>query len=266
MSGSGAVPPERTLGGRGRWAEVAAYAALAVGAGLLAALVRTLDAELPAMRALFWYAVVGAVASALLSLALAVTRRLPTLEEGTIGGRSGSVVRAWGPHWWFSRAMDLALVVLGVVLVVLGSRAATDALVWMLSPALVAAWSAGLVVLALTGRRNREALWVTEERLVHESRRGRRSVAVVDVERVWAGSRSETLLVRSERPVDVETRCPGLWGGRRPRRPDRVLAVDCSLMGHAAADLAGWLQDVVGVSATGASVAERRRRRRPRRG
>lgn len=262
MSASVSPPPGRTFGGRGKWAEVLAYAGLAVGAGLLAALVRALDAELPAMRALFWYAVAGAVASAALSLALAVTRRLPTLEDGTIGGRPASVVRSWGPHWWFSRVMDVALVSLGVVLVVLGSQAATDPLVWAIPPAVVAAWFAGLVVLALTGRRNREALWVTDERVVHESRRGRRSVALADVERVWAGSGSERLMVRSERPVDVETRCPRLWGGRRPLQPDHVLAVDCSLMGHSADALATWLQGRAGVGATGASVAERRRRRR----
>lgn len=234
-------PRERPFRGGTKWGEVAGNAALvAVGGALAAAAFVAVPPEVVAIRVLAWYTAGAVLATALLAIALALTRRLPVLHESELDGTPALVVRAWRGEWWHTTALDAGLVVVAGALLVLGLRAGGGWAGLGLLVAAAGAWFLVRVVLTLGGRRRPEALWLTGDDVVHDAAWGRERVRRDQVARVRAATTVDRLVLEVEGPVSRQT-CPRPW--RRAVPGPGTIELDCAWTGHAAHDLAAWLAD-----------------------
>lgn len=228
--------------GRAKWGAVAFDLALAgVGALLAWGVFAQVPDEVVVMWTLALYTVYAAAVTVVLALARAATRQLPTLRRATLDGEEAWLLRAWPGEWWHALALDLGLSALAAVVAALGLRAGGDWVVPSLVVAATGVWFLGRAGLALAGARRHEALWLTADAVIHDSGRGRARCPCTRVAGA-AGSRGGSrLLLLLDGPPELRA-CPRPWR-RRVRRttPDSIL-VDCSGMGHDAADLAQWIR------------------------
>ena len=249
-------PPPSAFGGRAKWSEVSGNLAIAaLGAALVAVVLVAVDDDVTAMRLLAWYTAAAVALTLGLAVAIAATRRMPTITEGRLDGAPAVVVRTWSGEWWYAVALDVGLVALGAALAVLGFAAGGAWAVLAVAPALVAAYCLGRVVLALTGRRRNPALWVTGEEVVHDGPSGRLRARHDQVRRVRRVTNAEQVLVQLDGEVRTE-RCPAPW---RPRRGlgttgaghGSEIVLDTTWVGHDTDDLTAWLQDRLGLDREG---------------
>ena len=236
------TPPVSSYRGRDKWGEVALDVSLAVLGGLLAWGALTGLGDVSFVRALGVYTAGAAAATLVLAAVRAGTRRLPVLEHEESGDW---VLRAWGGDWLHATLLDLGLGVLGVGLAALGLRAGGDLVAPAVAVGVVGAWFLVRVGLTVAGRRSRETLRMTPDRVVHDSLWGRVWCPREAVAGVTA--RGSRLVLRLDRPVEQRP-CPRPWRrGQRGAADDEVV-VDCSRTGHAAAGLARWCQDRLGAT------------------
>lgn len=202
-----------------------------------------------AVQIIVVYTILVGVAAGVLAVALLLTAALPGVSERQIDGERGRGFHAWRGDWIFSVGVDIGLVVLGVVLIVLGVRDVESWAPFTIPGAAVTAWFAVRVLLVVTGRRRNEALWLTDEHLVHDSADGRARLRRDDVSAIVSGKVS--MVVLAERPVDRQGPPPG-W---RPygRAQANELRIDCALTGPTAEQLQRWLEDQLGRTATSTS-------------
>lgn len=236
MSTPKAVP----FRGRARWDRVVLDLVLAALGGLASwLLLAAIPASFVPARIIAGYTAYASVVTLALALALALTRQLPTIRPARHRGEEAVGVRAWPGEWWHANALDLGLAVTGAALAVLGIQSGVrDLLVVGVLVGLVGAWFLGRVLLSVVGRRRNHALWLTASAVVHEAPWGTERCSRDSVVDVRASGGSVVLLL--EAPADrQETPLP--WRRRRSVSP-LTIVVDCSMMGHEAADLAAWLR------------------------
>jgi hypothetical protein len=193
--------------------------------------------DVPFVRALGVYTAGAAGATLVLAVVRAMTRRLPVLEREEPG--DSWVLRAWGADWSHATLLDLGLGVLGAWLAALGLRAGGDLVAPAVAVGVTGAWFLVRVGLTVAGRRSRETLRVTPDRVVHDSSWGRvwcPREAVVGVT-----PRGSRLVLRLDRSAEQRP-CPRPWRRRRRGAADDEIVLDCRRTGHAAADLARWCQ------------------------
>jgi hypothetical protein len=240
--------PVRGFGGRAKWGEVAGNLGLAaLGVGLVAVALAAVPADVVAVRALVAYTVYATVATLVLAVAIATTRRLPVVSSDRLDGEEASVVRTWSGEWWYAVALDLGLAVLAGFLLLLGLAEGGAWAVLGLLVALLGAYFLVRVVLTVTHRRRNEALWVTARELVHDTPGGRARVARAHVVRARRIGDTPHVLLKLDGPVH-RTRCPRPW---RPR-PNRLanegeLVLDTSWVGHDTDTVVDWLRAQLGL-------------------
>lgn len=241
------TPPSRPFRGGAKWGEVAGNAALVVvGGGLVAVAYVAVPPEVTAIRVLAWYTAGAVLATAVLAIALALTRRLPVLHTSELAGAPALAVRSWRGEWWHTTALDAGLAVASAALLALGVRAGGGWAALGLLAAAVGAWFGGRVVLTVSGRRHPEALWLTPDEVVHDAPWGRERVRRDQVRRVRSATTSDHVLIEADAPRREP--CPRPW--RRALRGGTI-EVDCSWTGHAAEDLAAWLAHELGTAPPG---------------
>jgi hypothetical protein len=235
---------------RARSTDVLVNLLLAAGGVLLLAIaIPELSGTRPVgLFLLVLYTCFAVAATVALAVAVALTRRLPTVAEGVVDDRPALGVRSSVAPWAYSLALDLGLALLGLALVVAGVRAGSAWAVVSVVPGLVAVWFGVTVALAVLGRRRRPAMWLTATDLVVDSSAGRAVAPRGDVRRVRP--RGRRLVVELEHDADWRL-APRPW--RRPDGPRDILVLDCSDIGHRSGDLADWLaHELVGPATSGA--------------
>ncbi|PKH37474.1 hypothetical protein CXG46_18680 [Nocardioides alpinus] len=230
--------------GRDRWGEVLVDLVLAgVGGVLLLAATSELSGREPVgLWLLAVYTAFAVAVTVLLALVVAVTSRLPVLEDGEVDGRAALGVRSWAAPWWHTQALDLGLAVLGLALGAAGVRAGGSWAVVGAALALLGLWFAVRVALVGLGRRRRPAIWLTESDLVVDSPAGRGRAARSSVRAVRG--RGRRLVVDLDEDAEGEW-CPRPW--RRTSLSRRTLVLDCGDLGHRAGDLEKWLTAELGL-------------------
>jgi hypothetical protein len=244
--------PVRRFSGRAKWGEVAGNLGLAaLGAVLVVVALVAVPSDVTAVRALVVYTAYATLLTLALAVAVATTRSLPAVAPARLDGQEASVARTWPGEWWYAVALDAGLAVLGVVLLVLGVSAGGAWAVLGLLAALVGLWFLVRVVLTVTGRRRREALWITPDEVVHDSPHGRERAAREHVTRARRIGDTPHLLVQLDGPLH-STRCPRPW---RPR-PNRLadpgeIVLDTSWTGHDPDVVLAWVRDELRLGADG---------------
>lgn len=234
-------PAAIDFSGRAKWGEVAANLALAAGGVIL---IRIAAPELSGREPVgLWLLVLytGFAVTATLVLAgtVALTARLPVLEEDVVVDRRPATgVRSWVAPWWHANALDLGLALTGLALAAAGVRAGEDWALVGTVPGIVGLWFLVRVGLVLLGRRRRPALWLTADEVVVDSAVGRARVGRGDVARVRGRGRRLVVELDGDATWSLS---PRPW--RRPVTARDILVLDCSDLGHRAADLADWLAE-----------------------
>lgn len=230
--------------GRARGAEVLVNLVLAgLGVVLIAAVSPALSGREPiAIWLLVVYTAYAVAVTVLLAVAAALTSRLPVLTDREVDAHSAAVLRAWGPPWWHTCALDLGLAALGLALGAAGLAAGGAWAVFGAAPAALGLWYAGRVALVPLGRRRRPALWLTDGEVVVDSPAGRGRAPRTAVRAVRA--RGRRLVVDLDQDAAGEW-CPRPWRRTTPAR--RVLVFDAGDVGHRPSDLETWLSGELGV-------------------
>lgn len=232
--------PPRPVPGRSRAVDAVLHLLLAlVGAAAVGVALVAVPAGVVAVRVAVASTAVAVLTTLVLAVATAATRQHPVLRASSLEGAPALVVRAWAGEWWYDLVLDAGLAVLAGTLVGLALAADPPWVVAAVVVGVVGAWFLRRVLLALTGRRRVEALWLTAEEVVHDAGRRRERVRREQVTRVRPSTVGAALVLEVEGPV---SRTPATRPSRaRTRaRADRVV-VDTSRMGHVSADLAAWL-------------------------
>lgn len=245
------VPAARPFGAREKWRDVVGNVVLAaLGAGLVA-VAYAVPGDPVALRVLAAYTAGATLATLALAVAMATTRRLPTVRRVRLDGTPALAVRAWPGEWWYAVTLDAGLVVAAGTLAGLGLAAGG----WLVPSLLVGVFGlyfAARLLLAVVGRRRNEAIWLTATEVVHDASWGRERVRREQVTRVRPAIGSAQVVLEIEEPARRAV-CPRAWRHGRPE--DARIVVDCSWMGLEAADLARWLGAHLG---TGSDAASRR--------
>lgn len=214
-------------------------------------------------RSIVWYTVTAAVVCLTYALAVVLVRRFPTARRSRFEGQPAVLLPTWPVRWWFNSVLDLGLLVLTGFWVYLAWNASRDRL-FLIGLALVPfTYFAARWATKAAGRCRREALWVTETEIVHDSERGRARISRADVVRVqgWddadeAGT--DIMSVLSSAAARRSFGPPLLTMVRAPKSATQT-SVDTTLMGHPAPEIAAWLSPP---EVPGESDAERAPRRR----
>ncbi|GGO77882.1 hypothetical protein GCM10012276_34020 [Nocardioides deserti] len=252
-----AGPPPRGFGGREKWGAVVANLVLALlAAAAVAGVLAAVPRDVTAVMLLVGYTAYAGLLTLGLAVATALTDRLPVVGAGTVDGEPAVGVRARPAEWWYAVALDVGLLVLGCALVGVGLAAGGEWALWSLPIGLVGAWFGVRALLAITGRRRVEALWLTADHVVHDAPWGRERVGRDQVSEVRPISGTSYVLVRVDGPVE-RTLCPRWWRGpdRRARPADDTgggtgrVELRCADVGHEPADLGAWLRDELGLEA-----------------
>lgn len=232
-------PAEMPFSGRARWVEVLVDLVLAgLGAVLFLAASSELTGREPVgLWLLAVYTAFAVSITVLLAVVVALTSRLPVLQDGAVDGRAALGVRSWAAPWWHTQGLDLGLAALGLALGAVGVREGGSWAVIGAALAVVGLWFAVRVALVGFGRRRRPALWLTESALVVDSPAGRGRAARSSVRGVRG--RGRRLVVDLDEDAEGEW-CPRPW--RRTSLSRRTLVLDCGDLGHRAADLEDWLR------------------------
>jgi hypothetical protein len=257
--GSGGATDLGTVryGGRPKWTEVLVnLLPVPLGGALVAVVFTQIPSDVYPMRALAWYTVWAVLLTAGLAIALAATRQMPTLERAEVGGSPAWGVRAWRGERVYDVGIDLGLGVLATVLTVMGLVAAGEWAALSLPVAVIGAWFAVRAVLSTVGPRRGEGLWLTDERLVHDSKRGREWCERGQIVRVRA--MNDVVMVLVNGSID-RRRVPLPWRPLRSWRPRRAAAgitehtiwFPTQHVGHTAEQLAAWLSSELGFDENG---------------
>lgn len=228
--------------------EARAHLAIAAAAGLAAYALHRQD--LPAdqvfFRSIVWFTMLAAVSTLLYVVAVLGVRRFPTVREARLDGRPAVLLPTWGGLWWLTTALDAALLALTAGWVFLAwTSDAPDRPVLVGIALLPFAWFAGRWVTRALGRCRREALWVTEEEIVHDSERGRTRIDRADVARVqgWDdadGAATDVVAVTTRSP-QRRTFGPRLLTLARGPRSAMRTTVQTTRTAHPAPAIAAWL-------------------------
>ncbi|SKB02609.1 hypothetical protein SAMN06295879_3563 [Agreia bicolorata] len=219
--------------------------------GALAAVVFTqIPSDVYPMQALAWYTIWAMLLSVGLAIALAITRQMPTVERGIVDGSPAQGVRAWRGERLFDTGFDLGLGGVAAVLTAMGLVAGGEWVVPSLLVAAVGAWFAVRAVLSTVGPRREEALWLTDDRLVHYSKRGRESCERGQIQLVRA--MNDMVMILVDGPIDRHL-VPLPWRLRRPAHKlrEHTMWFRIEHVGHSADQLATWLQTELGIDAHG---------------
>jgi hypothetical protein len=232
-------PAALPFSGRAKWGEVLVDVVLAALGGilLLVATPELRGREPVGLWLVVVYTAFAVAATVLLAATVALTSRLPTLDDGEVDDRTAVGVRSWAAPWWHATALDLGLAVVGLALAAAGVRTGGSWAVVGLALGLLGLWFAGRVALVLVGRRRRPALWLTDDEVVVDSPAGRARAPRAAVGAVR--SRGRRLVVELDQDA-TGAWCPRPWRRTSPGR--RTLVVDCADVGHRAGDLADWLR------------------------
>lgn len=220
-------------------------------------------------RSVVWYTAGAAVVSLAYFLAVVLVRRFPAARTARFEGHPAVLLPTWPVRWWFNSALDLGLLVLTGFWVYLAWNATIDRVVSIGLALVPFTYFAARWTIKAAGRCRREALWVTETEIVHDSERGRARVARADVVGVqgWddadhAGT--DVVSVISSTAVRRSFGPRLLTMVRAPKSATQTSVVT-TLMGHPAPEIAAWLSPPEAPDESDAERAPRRWRlwRRP---
>jgi len=230
-----------------RLSEARAYFAMALGgfAGSSVLHSRELPDDALFFRSIVWYTAAASVVCTLYFFAVVLVRRFPTARPSRIDGQPAVLLLTWPGRRWVHSALDLGLLALTGFWVYLAWNASLDRL-FLIGLALVPfTYFAARWATKAAGRCRREALWVTETEIVHDSERGRARISRADVVRVqgWddadeAGT--DIMSVLSSAAARRSFGPPLLTMVRAPKSATQT-SVDTTLMGHPAPEIAAWL-------------------------
>lgn len=252
-----AGPPLRRFHGREKWGAVAGNLVLALlAAGAVVGVLAAVPRDVTAVMLLVGYTAYAGLLTLGLAIATSLTDWLPVVGAGTVDGEQAVGVRARPAEWWYAVALDAGLLVLGCALVGVGLAAGGQWALWSVPIGLVGAWFGVRALLAITGRRRVEALWLTADHVVHDAPWGRERVGRDQVSEVRPISGTSYVLLRVDGPVE-RTLCPRWWRGpdRRARPAEGTgaetgtgrIELRCADVGHDPADLAAWVRDELGL-------------------
>ena len=215
-------------------------------------------------RSIVWYTVTAVVVCLTYVLAVVLVRRFPTARRSRFEGQPAVLLPTWPVRWWFNSALDLGLLVLTGFWVYLAWNATVDRVVSIGLALVPFTYFAARWATKAAGRCRREALWVTETEIVHDSERGRARISRADVVRVqgWddadeAGT--DIMSVLSSAAARRSFGPPLLTMVRAPKSATQT-SVDTTLMGHPAPEIAAWLSPPEVPDESDAERAPRRRR------
>ncbi len=152
----------------------------------------------------------------------------------------------WAGPWWLTTALDAALLALtGLWVVLAWTSDVPDRLLLVVLALVPFGWFTGRWVVRGLGRCRREALWVTDDEIVHDSERGRARVDRADVVRVqgWDdahGAAPDVVSVVTRVPARREFGPRLLTLNRGPRSATRT-SIETTRMAHPAPAIADWL-------------------------
>jgi hypothetical protein len=238
-------------GGRAKWAEVFLNLLLALLAVGFAAVVLTqVPPDAYPIHALAWYTLWGALVCAGLAVAHAVTRQMPTVERRVVQGSPASGVRAWRGERMFEVGTDLGLGVVALAITVMGLVAGGEWVVPSLLLGVGGAWFVVRAALSTIGPRRDEALWLTDEHLVHYSKRGREQCARSQI--VLVRAMNDDVMVMVNGPIERRL-VPFLWRprGTSTRLKQEQIWFPTRHVGHTADQLATWLSAELGLDERG---------------
>jgi hypothetical protein len=220
--------------------------AAAAGAGAYLLHSRDIPDDLLFFRSIVWYSTGAAVLCAVHAVAVLLVRRFPTARTATLDGRPAVLLRAWRGTWWLTSALDLGLLVVTGSWVHLAWTTSADRVFMTALAALPFLWFVGRWTTRALGHCRPEALWVTDQEVVHDSERGRARLARADVVEVlgWDdadGAGTDVLTLRTSTEPQRSFGPRLLTLSRRPGSPTRT-SVQTTLMGHPAPEIAAWLQ------------------------
>jgi hypothetical protein len=238
-------------GGRAKWAEVFLNLLLALlAAGFAVAVLTQLPSDAYPIHALAWYTLWGALFCVGLALAHAITRQMPTVERKMVDGSPASGVRSWRGQRIFDVGTDLGLGVVLIVITVMGLVAGGE---WVVPSLLLGAGGAWFVVraaLSTIGPRRDEALWLTDEHLVHYSKRGREQCERSQI--VLVRAMNDDVMVMVNGPIERRL-VPFPWRprGTAARLREERIWFRAQHVGHTAEQLATWLSKELGLDERG---------------
>lgn len=213
-------------------------------------------------RSIVWYTVAAAVMGLAYAVAVVLVRRFPAARTARFEGHPAVLLPTWPVRWWFNSALDLGLLVLTGFWVHLAWNATTDRGVSIGLALVPFTYFAARWTTKAAGRCRREALWVTETEIIHDSERGRARVARADVVGVqgWddadhAGT--DVVSVTSSTAVRRSFGPRLLTMVRAPKSATQTSVVT-TLMGHPAPEIAAWLSPPEAPDESGAERAPRR--------
>lgn len=213
-------------------------------------------------RSVVWYTAGAAVASLAYFLAVVLVRRFPAARTARFEGHPAVLLPTWPVRWWLNSALDLGLLVLTGFWVHLAWNATVDRVVSIGLALVPFTYFAARWTTKAAGRCRREALWVTETEIVHDSERGRARICRADVVRVqgWddadeAGT--DIMSVISSAAARRSFGPPLLTMVRTPTSATQT-SVDTTLMGHPAPEIAAWLSPPEAPRDSGTDSAPRR--------
>lgn len=247
---------------RAREARVHVAIAGAAGAGAWVLHAQDIPDDELFFRSIVWFTVAAAALSGMYALAVVLVRRFPAARATRLDGRPAVLLRSWPGRWWLISTLDLGLLVLTGFWVLLAWSTSADRVFLTVLALVPFAWFAGRWTTRAAGRCRREALWVTENEIVHDSERGRSRVARPDVVRVqgWDdadGAATAVMAVISSAAPDRSCGPRLLTLTRTPTSGTRT-TVETTHMGHPAHEIAAWLTPVAATAEPGAPAHRRR--------
>ena len=220
--------------------------AAAAGAGAFALHRQDLPDDQLFFRSIVWFTVLAAAVTLAYVVSVLVVRSFPVAREARLDGRPAVLLPTWPGPWWLTTALDAGLLALTGFWVLLAWTSDVPDRPLLVVLALVPfAWFAGRWVVRALGRCRREALWVTEDEIVHDSERGRSRVDRADVVRVqgWDDADGATTDVVAVISRVAARRAFGprlLTLNRSPRSATRT-SIETTRMAHPAPAIAEWL-------------------------
>lgn len=188
-----------------------------------------------------WCFVAMGLVSAAIGVAGCTVRSFPTLQSVTRGGQPAVGIRSWWGSWAFSWAADALLALLGVGAFIIDLMTGARNLVVTAPAALVGAWLAMRLALYVRGAKRMEAVWLTEDSLVHEQRAG---VEVAPFATITSVEPTFGFIAINTSAPPQRRLCPRLW---RATSAEKKILIATGTMGHPQQDLAAWIREGVGV-------------------
>ncbi len=245
---------------RDKTSDLTLCAAILVGGAFLVTVVLTaVEDGLAPMDALLGYTLYALALTVGLAVLVLATRSLPGAVDGHVDDEPARGLVAWPWTRRYDLAVDAGLVVLAAVLTILGVTTGDGWTVPALLVGAVGLWFLVRTGLALVGLRRNEAIWLTDDHVVHDCVAGRVQVprsAVVDV-------RAGRAFVFVEHDGTAERHLPPRPWRRDRRLDDRRLLVELTHLGATADELVSWLRAELQLDAEPTPAPTPSRRNRP---